>query len=202
MRNLGPRTRNTKPKLTRTRNTKHGTENQDPTCPVFSFRPPLRVPNLFTKVTDFGLAKFIEAGADLTHTGQIVGTPQYMGAGASLVVRSKSARKPTCMRSARFCLNRLAGRPPFIGSEPMSVLVKVINEQPPHVRSLRPDVPRDLAAVTMKCLEKQPDRRYAECRALANDLRRFLDNRPTAPARSRFPSKSGCGRHAIPPSRV
>src|SRR5207244_11104999 len=73
----------------------------------------------------------------------------------------------------------LTGRPPFEGTEPMSVLLKVVNEPPPDVRSLRPEVHRDLAAVTMKCLEKEPRRRYASAGDLADDLGRFLENRPT-----------------------
>ena len=73
----------------------------------------------------------------------------------------------------------LAGRPPFQGDDPMSVLVKVVIDTSPDVRSLRPGLPRDLGAVVARCLDKDPRRRYATAEDLANDLRRYLDNRPT-----------------------
>ncbi|MCI0701441.1 MAG: serine/threonine-protein kinase [Planctomycetia bacterium] len=133
---------------------------------------------LLPKVTDFGLAKFIETGADLTQTGQIVGTPQYMA--PEQAAGGKQLGPPADIYALGAILYEcLTGQPPFTGSEPMSVLLKVVNEAPKDVRSLRPEVPRDLAAVTMKCLEKDALRRYPSAEALADDLRRFLDNRPT-----------------------
>ncbi|VTR90971.1 wd40 repeat-containing protein : WD40 repeat-containing protein OS=Singulisphaera acidiphila (strain ATCC BAA-1392 / DSM 18658 / VKM B-2454 / MOB10) GN=Sinac_3618 PE=4 SV=1: Pkinase: WD40: WD40: WD40 [Gemmata massiliana] len=143
-------------------------------------RTTLRTPNLaLPKVTDFGLAKFTqESGADLTQTGQIVGTPHYMAPEQAAGDRRIGPAVDVYALGA-ILFECLAGRPPFIGTEPLSVMMKVVNEQPPDVRSFRPEVPRDLAAVTMKCLAKDPARRYVSAEALADDLRRFLDDRPT-----------------------
>jgi serine/threonine protein kinase/WD40 repeat protein len=136
-------------------------------------------PSSLPKVMDFGLAKFThDSGADLTQSGQVVGTPQYMAPEQAAGNRDIGPTADVYALGA-ILFECLAGRPPFTGSEPMSVLLKVVNESPPDVRTLRPEVPRDLAAVTMKCLEKEPGRRYASAEALADDLRRFLDDRPT-----------------------
>jgi len=130
------------------------------------------------KVTDFGLAKFIQAGADLTGSGQIVGTPHYMA--PEQAAGSRQVGPAADVYSLGTILYEcLTGRPPFQGEEPMSVLVKVVTETAPGVSSLRPDVPRDLGAVVTRCLNKDPRRRYATAEDLANDLRRYLENRPT-----------------------
>ncbi len=130
------------------------------------------------KVTDFGLAKFTEAGADLTGSGQVVGTPHYMA--PEQAAGNKQIGPPADVYALGAILFEcLTGRTPFQGSEPMSVLLKVVSEVPPDVRTLRPEVPRDLGAVVMRCLEKDARRRYASADELANDLRRFLENRPT-----------------------
>ncbi|QJW96606.1 WD40 repeat domain-containing serine/threonine protein kinase [Frigoriglobus tundricola] len=131
------------------------------------------------KVLDFGLAKFTrDAGADLTQSGQVVGTPQYMAPEQAAGGKDLGPAADVYALGA-ILYECLAGRPPFTGAEPISVLLKVVSERPPDVRALRPEVPRDLAAVTMKCLEKDPGRRYASAEALADDLRLFLDDRPT-----------------------
>ncbi len=131
------------------------------------------------KVSDFGLAKLTaEPGAQLTGTGMVVGTPAYMApeqAGGGGVIGP-----PADVYSLGAMLfELLAGRPPFPGDDAMSVLLKVIRDPAPDVRSLRGDVPRDLAAVVMKCLTKEPARRYPSADDLADDLRRFLNHRPT-----------------------
>jgi serine/threonine protein kinase/WD40 repeat protein len=138
-------------------------------------------PESVAKVMDFGLAKFTAGagtGADITQSGQVVGTPQYMAPEQATGAREIGPAADVYSLGA-ILFECLSGRPPFVGSDPVSVLLQVVNERPPDVRALRPDVPRDLAAVTMKCLEKDPARRYASAEALAADLRRFLDNRPT-----------------------
>ncbi len=131
------------------------------------------------KVSDFGLAKLTaEPGAQLTGTGMVVGTPAYMApeqAGGGGVIGP-----PADVYSLGAMLfELLTGRPPFPGDDAMSVLLKVIRDPAPDVRSLRPDVPRDLAAVLMKCLTKEPARRYPSADDLADDLRRVLNRRPT-----------------------
>ncbi|AWM39479.1 Serine/threonine-protein kinase PknB [Gemmata obscuriglobus] len=138
--------------------------------PYPAFRP---------KVTDFGLAKLTrDSGADLTQTGQVLGTPQYMAPEQAAGARQIGPAADVYALGA-ILFECLAGRPPFVGTEPMSVMLRVLNDPPPDVRALRPDVPRDLAAVVATCLAKAPERRYASAEALADDLRRFLDGRPT-----------------------
>ena len=159
---------------------KTGTGDKHTVAASGASRPTLRTPNFaLPKVTDFGLAKFTQdSGADLTQTGQIVGTPHYMAPEQAAGARQIGPAVDVYALGA-ILFECLAGRPPFIGTEPMSVMLKVVNELPPDVRSFRPEVPRDLAAVTMKCLGKDPARRYVSAEALADDLRRFLDDRPT-----------------------
>ena len=153
---------------------------------------------LSPKVTDFGLAKFIQAGADLTGTGQVVGTPQYMAPEQAAGSRQIGPAADVYSLGA-ILFECLSGRPPFQGDDPMSVLVKVVMDTSPDVRSLRPGVPRDLGAVVARCLDKDPRRRYATAEELANDLRRYLDNRPTKRAPPPPASASGSGRGATPP---
>jgi serine/threonine protein kinase/WD40 repeat protein len=137
-----------------------------------------RLSAVLPKVTDFGLAKFKDAGADLTGSGQVVGTPYYMS--PEQAAGSKQIGPPADVYALGAILFEcLAGRPPFEGSEPMSVLFKVVSEAPPDVRSLCLGLHRDLAAVVMRCLAKDPRRRYASAADLADDLRRFLEMRPT-----------------------
>jgi serine/threonine protein kinase/WD40 repeat protein len=136
------------------------------------------ISNSAPKVTDFGLAKFIQAGADLTGSGQIVGTPHYMA--PEQAAGSRQVGPAADVYSLGTILYEcLTGRPPFQGDEPMSVLVKVVTETAPAVSAIRPDVPRDLGAVVTRCLSKAPHRRYATAEDMANDLRRYLENRPT-----------------------
>jgi WD40 repeat protein len=130
------------------------------------------------KVTDFGLAKFTQDGADLTGSGQVVGTPHYMAPEQAAGSKQTGPAVDVYALGA-ILFECLTGRSPFQGNEPMSVLVQVVTDPAPDLRSLRSDVPRDLSAVVMRCLNKDPRRRYSSAEELANDLQRFLDGRPT-----------------------
>jgi hypothetical protein len=123
------------------------------------------------RVADFGLAR----PADLTAT-KVAGTAAYMapeqtGTGKRLT----TAVDVHALGVILFEL--LAGGPPFGGNDFGSVLRKVADEQPPPVRTYRPEVPRDLEAICAKCLEKRPEDRYPSAQALAEDLDNFLHGR-------------------------
>lgn len=130
-----------------------------------------------SKVTDFGLAKQISADAGLTATGQILGTPSYMPpeqaagkfeVGAAADIYSLGAILYTL----------LTGRPPFQSASVMETLKQVMEQEPVPPRQLNGAVPLDLETITLKCLEKMPDRRYATAAHLVAELTRFINGEP------------------------
>jgi WD40 repeat protein len=129
------------------------------------------------KVTDFGLAKRLDSDDGLTATGLVLGTPGYMApeqagrdqpVGPTADVYGLGAVLYAC----------LVGRPPFHGPDPVITLWQVKRDDPVSPRRLQPGVARDLETVCLKCLAKDPKRRYAAAADLAEDLDRFLDGRP------------------------
>jgi WD40 repeat protein len=129
------------------------------------------------KVADFGLAKQLDA-AGHTATGRELGTASYM-APEQAAGKSKDVG-PACDVYAlgAILFECLTGRPPFQAPTRMETLLLVLGQAPPRPRLLQPGTPRDLETICLKCLEKDPRRRYASALELADDLRRFLDGRP------------------------
>jgi WD40 repeat protein/tRNA A-37 threonylcarbamoyl transferase component Bud32 len=130
------------------------------------------------KVTDFGLAKRLDDGAGWTQSGVILGTPGYMapeqagghagGLGPAVDVYALGAILYEC----------LTGRPPFQAATVLETVELVRSAEPVPPSRLQLKVPRDLETICLKCLEKEPARRYAAAHDLAEDLRRFLSHEP------------------------
>jgi WD40 repeat protein/serine/threonine protein kinase len=134
---------------------------------------------LLPKVSDFGLARIQDLASGDTRTGLVMGTPSYM-APEQAEGRLQDVGKSTDVYGLGAILYELlVGRPPFRGACDADTLCKVVANDPTPPRTIRPDVPRDLEAICLKCLEKSPASRYASCAALAADLRRFLADEPT-----------------------
>ena len=128
-------------------------------------------------VMDFGIAREQEAPG-LTSTGMIIGTPFYMSP-----EHAKGKLKSLDRRSDIYSLGvtlyeMLSGSVPFKGDTPVDVLMKVIEKDPQPLRKINPRVPVDIETIVMKCLEKDPGRRYGSAKELAEDLQRYLDGDP------------------------
>src|SRR5262245_48436838 len=129
------------------------------------------------KVTDFGLAKLLATDSGQTRTGAVLGTPSYMspeqGAG------QRAVGPPSDVWSLGAILYELlTGRPPFRGETAMATLQQVAHKDPVPPRLFDPAISPDLETICLKCLEKEPARRYYSSEALADDLRRFLNEEP------------------------
>jgi WD40 repeat protein/tRNA A-37 threonylcarbamoyl transferase component Bud32 len=135
------------------------------------------------KIADFGLAKRIDGDPGQTGSGAIVGTPSYM---APEQTQGWGGPAADVYALGAILYKALTGSPPFKAATVLDTLEQVRAQEPVPPRRLQPKVPRDLETICLKCLQKDPSRRYAEAAALADDLRRFLDGRaiqarPTGP---------------------
>jgi WD40 repeat protein/tRNA A-37 threonylcarbamoyl transferase component Bud32 len=130
------------------------------------------------KVTDFGLAKRLEGASQLTSSGQILGTPNYM-APEQAAGRAEEVGPVSDVYAAGailYCV--LTGRPPFQSASVIDTLRQVVDQEPVPPRQLNAAVSRDLETVCLKCLEKDPRKRYPSATALVEDLDRFLRGEP------------------------
>ena len=132
------------------------------------------------RVTDFGLAKRVQADSGLTGSGQIMGTPSYMPPEQAGGKRGEvgPAADVYALGATLYCM--MTGRPPFQAATAMDTLLQVIGEEPVPPRRLNAAVPRDLETICLKCLQKEPHRRYTSAQALADDLQAWLGGRPIA----------------------
>jgi serine/threonine-protein kinase len=126
------------------------------------------------RVTDFGLAKHVDRGQELTLTGQIVGTPGYMA--PEQITSRRGEIGPACDVYALGAVlyEMLTGQPPFKGRDHFETLLQVLECEPQSPRQLNPNIPRQLEMICMKCLEKEPPRRYETASEVADDLRHYL----------------------------
>jgi tetratricopeptide (TPR) repeat protein/tRNA A-37 threonylcarbamoyl transferase component Bud32 len=130
------------------------------------------------KIADFGLARHFDAGPALTPSGDRMGTPSYMA--PEQVIGKAGAIGPAADIYALGSLlyEMLTGRPPFRGDTASETERQVIAEEPVSPARLNPKVPRDLETICLKCLHKDPQRRYANAGALSEDIQRFVEGRP------------------------
>jgi thiol-disulfide isomerase/thioredoxin/tRNA A-37 threonylcarbamoyl transferase component Bud32/tetratricopeptide (TPR) repeat protein len=128
-------------------------------------------------VTDFGLAKHLGEAGSQTQSGAVLGTPSYMAP------EQAAARKDLSIVVDVYSLGAilfelLTGKPPFHASSTMETIRMVIESEPPRPRTLNARIDRDLETITLKCLEKNPQRRYPSAQMLAEDLERYLSGEP------------------------
>ena len=132
-------------------------------------------------LTDFGLAKRLEAGAaELTGTGAIVGTPAYMAPEQAGGGRGEVTTATDVYGLGALLYALLTGHAPFRGESVADTLMQVRDGSPEPVNKSNAKVPRDLQTVCMRCLEREPARRYASADAVADDLERWIKDEPIA----------------------
>jgi tetratricopeptide (TPR) repeat protein len=130
------------------------------------------------KITDFGLAKKIGDASGPTQSGSILGTPSYMSPEQASGKTEQIGPATDIYALGAILYELLTGRPPFKAATPLDTVLQVVGEEPVAPRRLQPRLPRDLETICVKCLQKDPRRRYGDAGALADDLHRFLAGEP------------------------
>jgi serine/threonine-protein kinase len=129
-------------------------------------------------LTDFGLAKMTRGAADSTSTGAILGTPRYMAPEQAAGHNRDVTTLADVYSLGAILYELLAGEPPFRGPTDLETLLMVMKDEPVAPRTHNPLVPRNLETICLKCLHKEPSRRYESAEELALDLERFLNQEP------------------------
>src|SRR5947199_1072135 len=129
-------------------------------------------------LTDFGLARLVETESTITRTMEVLGTPSYM-APEQAVGNDAAITSATDVYGLGAVLYQLlTGHPPFAGGTTFDTVRLVLDTEPPQTRLRKPKLDRDLSTICLKCLEKDPQRRYSSALALAEDLERWLKHEP------------------------
>ncbi|MEZ6139111.1 MAG: serine/threonine-protein kinase [Zavarzinella sp.] len=130
------------------------------------------------KIADFGLAKRLSFDSALTQTGAIIGTPSYMSPEQARGDSKSTGKSVDVYALGAILYECLTGRPPFRAASQYETIKQVLEQDPVLPTHLQPNLPRDLETIAMKCLAKEPVRRYASASDLAEDLLRYLNHKP------------------------
>ena len=142
-------------------------------------------------MVDFGLAKLMERGGPSeTNTRQILGTPKYMAPEQALARHADVGPTADVYALGVILYELLSGRAPYEGASDVDVLRQSIDGNMTHPRHIRREIPRDLEAICLKAMAKSSDRRYRTAIDLADDLRRFLDGKPTIARPLKWPGRA------------
>src|SRR6476660_6784775 len=129
-------------------------------------------------LTDFGLARLVESESTITRTVEVLGTPSYMSPEQTSGNNAKLTSATDVYGLGAVLYQLLTGHPPFAGGTTYETIKLLFESEPRQPRLWNPKVDRDLSTVCLKCLEKDPQRRYSSARALAEDLERWLRHEP------------------------
>jgi serine/threonine-protein kinase len=132
----------------------------------------------YAYVTDFGLAKLLDAGSQLTGSGIIVGTPSYMAPEQAVGRRAAVGPHSDVYSLGAVLYEMLTGRPPFREATPLDTLVQVIESETIPPRRINPHIPPEVELICLKCMAKDPAQRYVTAAELADDLERFTRGEP------------------------
>lgn len=130
------------------------------------------------RITDFGMARFHEADATISQDGTVLGSPAYMSPEQALGQSSQLGPGTDVYSLGVILYQLLTGETPFRDSTSVELMRAVVHDDPRPPRQIRADIPHDLEAICLACLEKKPSHRYATARDLAADLRCFLNDVP------------------------
>ncbi len=131
-------------------------------------------------VSDFGLAKRVDAVESLTLSGAVLGTPSYMAPEQVAAGRGAVGPRSDVYALGAILYQCLTGRPPFLAASSFDTLLLVLEQDPVPPRVLNPRASADLEMIALKCLQKPPEQRYASAGALADDLDAFLGGEPVS----------------------
>src|SRR4030095_14896677 len=129
-------------------------------------------------LTDFGLARLLETESSVTHSMDVLGTPSYMAPEQAVGNNAAVSSATDIYGLGAVLYQLLTGHPPFAGGTTYETIKLLLDTEPPQPRLLNPKIDRDLATICLKCLEKDPRRRYSSALALAEDLERWLKHEP------------------------
>jgi eukaryotic-like serine/threonine-protein kinase len=129
-------------------------------------------------ITDFGLARLLERGSDLTLSGALLGSPAYMPPEQALGKAKHLTTAADVYGLGAVLYFLLTSQAPFTGATPVDIARRVAEEDPPSPRRFNPRLDPDLETICLKCLEKDPQRRYGSAEALADDLDRWFRYEP------------------------